>query len=192
MTAKNTRPSLYNSAVRFVHAALARRTRCSRRPRHWFGPGQASPALCPCEPRRSPGVKQSVDLWCSFRHPAVDVLRWERRSPQFRTVRKYNTRLGVQLKPKRSLYDTSRIFGFIPQAIFGFIPQAKEAAAIMHAASLCCLFCFCILYAWYRCCTAAVVVCTVATRLLLKFRRSVCVCVFYRPIVLPQHYLHRS
>ena len=60
MGKKCTQPSLSCSAVRFVHAALVCGTRRSRRRRHRYGPGQASPALCPCEPRRSPSGKKAV------------------------------------------------------------------------------------------------------------------------------------
>ena len=54
--------SLYCSAVGLVRAILLRATRRSRPSHHRLGPTQASSALCLCEPRRPPGVKQAEPM----------------------------------------------------------------------------------------------------------------------------------
>ena len=56
------------SDARLVHAPLLRATPRSRPSPHRFGPVQASPALCPCDPRRLPGVKQAVPMDKNLNH----------------------------------------------------------------------------------------------------------------------------
>ena len=63
---------------------------------------QLSPALCPCEPRRAPGVTQAVAYGARVDTLLLSRSSFEHRSLQVRSVRKYNTPLDVQLKPKRS------------------------------------------------------------------------------------------
>ena len=87
---KNMHTAFLCCAETRVHATFSRGMTCVRASRHQFSPVQASLAPCPCEPRRSSGVKTP----CRWTKPSTN--NWssyvERRGER---IRGYNDTTGV-------------------------------------------------------------------------------------------------
>ena len=84
------------------------------------GPSFPRSITCPCEPRRPPAVKQAVPYGARSDTRTLSRSSSEPRSPQNRSVPKYDTRLDVYFQAKTTL---------APLGHNRYTPQAKEAAA---------------------------------------------------------------